>query len=68
MDGQRVYTANANSNAKAWSLPGGSSTISGVWRGLSGAAISNREVFCGSGYSTFGFGTRNNVFYAFELP
>ena len=34
---------------------------------LSGAAISNGEVFWGSGYSNFGGGTPNNALYAFEL-
>lgn len=35
VDGQRVYTANANSNLVPWTLPGGGgTTINGVWTGL----------------------------------
>ncbi|TIC87544.1 polyvinylalcohol dehydrogenase [Nocardioides sp. GY 10113] len=34
VDGQRVYTANANSGAVPWTLPDGSTTASGVWSGL----------------------------------
>ncbi|MEQ6902685.1 PQQ-binding-like beta-propeller repeat protein [Nocardioides sp. YIM 152588] len=34
VDGRRVYTANANSNAAEWILPDGSSTSDGVWSGL----------------------------------
>jgi polyvinyl alcohol dehydrogenase (cytochrome) len=34
VDGARVYTANANSNAIPWTLPGGAVTTSGVWSGL----------------------------------
>jgi polyvinyl alcohol dehydrogenase (cytochrome) len=129
VDGARVYTANANSNNKSWTLPDGSATTTGVWSGLdaatgqllwqtvpspagstsgptsttngvvfacaldplgtmyamngatgqvlwtftsggsclSGAAITQGEVFWGSGYSNFGFGTPNNKLYAFEL-
>jgi polyvinyl alcohol dehydrogenase (cytochrome) len=129
VDGRRVYTANANSNLKPWTLPNGQVIHSGVWSGLdaatgqllwqtappfggatsgpvttangvvfgcaldatghmyalnaatgavlwqfasggsclSGAAISNGELFWGSGYSNFGFGTPNNKLYAFEL-
>ncbi len=129
VDGARVYTANANSNAVTWTLPDGSTVDYGVWSGLdastgevlwqtapefgggasgpvttangvvfgcsldaagymyalnaatgavlwsfmsggsclSGAAISNGEVYWGSGYSNFGFGTPNNKLYAFEI-
>lgn len=129
VDGRRVYTANANSNTKPWTLPNGNVTNAGVWSGidattgallwqttpphggstsgpvttanglvfgcaldatghmyalnaatgavlwqfasggscLSGAAISNGELYWGSGYSNFGFGTPNNTLYAFEL-
>jgi len=35
---------------------------------LSGAAISNGEVYWGSGYSNFGLGTPSNKVYAFKLP
>lgn len=34
VDGQRVYTANANSNFVEWTLPDGSTTTNGVWSGL----------------------------------
>jgi len=34
VDGTRVYTANANSNFVAWTLPGGGTTTEGVWSGL----------------------------------
>lgn len=34
---------------------------------LSGAAISNGEVYWGSGYTNFGAGTPNNKLYAFEI-
>lgn len=129
-DGTRVYTANANSQAKPWELPDGSVTNAGVWSGLdaatgellwqttpphgggtsgpvttangvvygcsldplgymyaldaatgevlwefasggsclSGAAISDGELFWGSGYSNNFFGTPNDKLYAFELP
>lgn len=129
VDGRRVYTANANSDLKPWTLPNGQVVQSGIWSGLdaatgellwqtvppfggstsgpvttangvvfgcaldatghmyalnaatgavlwqfasggsclSGAAISNGELFWGSGYSNFGFGTPNNKLYAFEL-
>ena len=130
VDGTRVYTANANSDRKPWTLPDGTETDEGIWSGLdaatgeilwqttppngggasgpattangvvygcsldplghmyalnaatgavlweypsggsclSGAAISNGELFWGSGYSNFGFGTPNNKLYKFGLP
>ncbi len=34
VDGQRVYTANANSDAATWVLPDGTTTMDGVWSGL----------------------------------
>lgn len=37
VDGQRVYTANANYNQVPWTLPSGSSTTNGVWSGLDAA-------------------------------
>ena len=37
VDGDRVYTANANSNFIPWTLPDGSSTTNGVWSGLDAA-------------------------------
>ena len=37
VDGQRVYTANANSNSVPWTLPTGGTTTSGVWSGLDAA-------------------------------
>ena len=134
VDGQRVYTANSNSNFQPWTLPDASVTTRGVWSALdvatgqvlwqfttpnndvggwgdtsgpvttangvvfscsvgasgymyalnaatgavlwqfasggsclSGAAISNGEVYWGSGYSNFGLGSPNNMLYAFEI-
>lgn len=129
VDDRRIYTANANSDLKPWTLPSGAVTSAGLWTGLdaatgailwqttptmgggasgpvttangvvfgcsldplghmyaldassgavlwrfasggsclSGAAISRGEVFWGSGYSNFGFGTPNHQLYAFEL-
>lgn len=37
VDGQRVYTADSNSNAKSWTLPDGSVTTRGVWSSLDAA-------------------------------
>lgn len=37
VDSQRVYTANANSAASPWTLPGGSTTTAGVWSALDNA-------------------------------
>jgi polyvinyl alcohol dehydrogenase (cytochrome) len=37
VDGQRVYTANANSNGVLWPLPDGSLTTAGVWSALDAA-------------------------------
>jgi polyvinyl alcohol dehydrogenase (cytochrome) len=138
VDGQRVFTANSNSNEKPWLLPDGTTTYRGVWSALdagtgevlwqrttpdgggisyhtwgdtsgpvsaangvmfscsvlsagmmyaldaatgevlwsfnsggsclSGAAVSNGEVYWGSGYSNFGGGTPNDKLYAFKLP
>jgi polyvinyl alcohol dehydrogenase (cytochrome) len=134
VDGQRVYTANSNSNFVPWTLPDSNVTTHGVWTAmdagtgevlwqktpptfdvsgwgdtsgpvttangvvfscsvgpsgymyaldgatgavlwsfasggscLSGAAISNGEVYWGSGYSNFGLGQPNNKLYAFKL-
>jgi len=56
-----MYALNAATGAILWSFASGGSC-------LSGAAISNGTLFWGSGYSNFGFGTANNVLYAFGLP
>ncbi len=37
VDGDRVYTANANSNFIPWTLPGGAVTTAGVWTGINAA-------------------------------
>ena len=37
VDGQRVYTANANSNLVPWTLPNGAVTTAGVWSGIAAA-------------------------------
>ena len=34
VDSRRVYTANANSNAVAWTLPNGTITTDGIWSGI----------------------------------
>lgn len=56
-----MYALNGATGAILWTFASGGSC-------LSGAAISNGEVFWGSGYSNFGFGTPNNKLYAFDLP
>jgi len=56
-----MYALHAATGAVLWSFASGGSC-------LSGAAISNGEVYWGSGYGNFGFGTPNNKLYAFELP
>jgi polyvinyl alcohol dehydrogenase (cytochrome) len=136
VDGKRVYVADANSDGRLWTLPGGATTRRGVWSALdaatgqvlwqrttptndmtnswgdtsgpvttangvmfscsvaasgymfalsaasgeelwrfasggsclSGAAISNGEVYWGSGYDNFGIGTSSHKLYAFKLP
>ena len=55
-----TYAMNATTGAMLWRYPSGGSC-------LSGAAISRGVVYCGSGYSNFGFGTPNNKVYAFEV-
>jgi polyvinyl alcohol dehydrogenase (cytochrome) len=57
VDGERAYTANANSNYVPWELPDGSVT----------KAIAKGSVYWGSGYSNFGGGTPNNKVYAFTV-
>jgi len=37
VDGQRIYTANSNSNFQKWTLPNGDTVISGVWSALDAA-------------------------------
>jgi len=56
-----MHALNAATGELLWSFNSGGSC-------LSGAAISNGEVYWGSGYSNFGQGTPNNVLYAFKLP
>ncbi|WP_205624069.1 PQQ-binding-like beta-propeller repeat protein [Marinobacterium rhizophilum] len=34
VDGQRIYTANANSDLEDWTLPDGSTTTNGVWSAM----------------------------------
>jgi polyvinyl alcohol dehydrogenase (cytochrome) len=55
-----MYAMDAATGQILWQFASGGSC-------LSGAAISNGEVFWGSGYSNFGFGTPNNKLYAFGL-
>jgi len=57
-----MYALNAATGAVLWEFASGGSC-------LSGAAISNGNVFWGSGYGNLGFGgTPNNKLYAFQLP
>jgi len=37
VDGERVYTANANSGGVSWTLPNGDDTVAGVWSALDAA-------------------------------
>ena len=57
-----MYALDGATGAVLWTFASGGSC-------LSGAAISNGEVYWGSGYSNFGgaFGGPNNKLYAFEL-
>jgi polyvinyl alcohol dehydrogenase (cytochrome) len=69
VDSTMVYTANANSNAVPWTLPGGQSTTNGIWSGLdasSGAIV--WQVTPSSGGSTSGpVTTANGVVYGCSL-
>jgi polyvinyl alcohol dehydrogenase (cytochrome) len=56
-----MYALNGATGAVLWEFKSEGSC-------LSGASISNGEVYWGSGYSNFGFGTPNNKLYAFKLP
>jgi polyvinyl alcohol dehydrogenase (cytochrome) len=55
-----MYAMDAATGAIKWTFESGGGC-------LSGAAISNGQVFWGSGYSNFGFSTPNNKLYAFGL-
>jgi len=55
-----MYALDAATGAVLWSFASGGSC-------LSGAAISNGEVYWGSGYDNFGLGMANNKLYAFKL-
>ena len=55
-----MYALNGATGEVLWTFASGGSC-------LSGAAISQGEVFWGSGYSNFGFGTANNKVYSFEI-
>jgi polyvinyl alcohol dehydrogenase (cytochrome) len=55
-----MYAMDAATGEVKWEFESGGSC-------LSGAAISNGQVFWGSGYSNFGFGLPNNELYAFGL-
>jgi polyvinyl alcohol dehydrogenase (cytochrome) len=56
-----MYAMDAATGEVLWTFASGGSC-------LSGAAISNGEVYWGSGYSNRGLGTPNNKLYAFGLP
>jgi polyvinyl alcohol dehydrogenase (cytochrome) len=55
-----MYALDAATGAILWEFASGGSC-------LSGAAISNGEVYWGSGYANLGAGTSNNKLYAFEI-
>lgn len=55
-----MVALNGATGAVLWQFASGGSC-------LSGAAIAGGNLFWGSGYSNFGFGTPNNKLYAFEL-
>ncbi|MFO0585540.1 MAG: PQQ-binding-like beta-propeller repeat protein [Anaeromyxobacter sp.] len=55
-----MYALDGATGRILWSFASGGSC-------LSGAAISNGDLFWGSGYSNFGFGTPNNKLYAFTV-
>ena len=55
-----MYAMDAATGAIKWSFESGGGC-------LSGASISNGQVFWGSGYRNFGFSTPNNKLYAFGL-
>ena len=56
-----MYALNGSKGAVLWQFASGGSC-------LSGAAIPNGELYWGSGYSNFGFGTPNNKLFKFGLP
>jgi polyvinyl alcohol dehydrogenase (cytochrome) len=55
-----MYALNGATGDVLWSFASGGSC-------LSGAAVSNGEVYWGSGYGNFGLGTSNNRLYAFDI-
>lgn len=55
-----MYALEAATGRRLWQFSSGGSC-------LSGAAISNGQVFWGSGYANLGFGTPNQKLYAFEV-
>ena len=55
-----MYALDGATGQILWSFASGGSC-------LSGAAISNGDLFWGSGYSNFGFGTSNNKLFAFTV-
>ena len=61
MDPQgNMYAMDSSTGKIMWNYPSGGSC-------LSGAAITNHDVYWGSGYSNFGSGTPNNLFYSFTI-
>ena len=69
VDGKRVYTANANSNVKPWTLPDGTTTMQGVWSGIDAATGELLwQVTPSSGGGTSGpVTTANGVVYGCSL-
>ena len=69
VDGKRVYTANANSNFKPWTLPNGTTVVTGMWSGLD--AVTGQILWQTA--PTFGGGasgpatTANGVMYGCSL-
>jgi polyvinyl alcohol dehydrogenase (cytochrome) len=56
-----MYAFNAATGQTLWSFESGGSVNSG-------AAVVDGNVYWGSGYANFGFGTGNNKLYSFGLP
>ncbi len=69
VDGNRVYTANANSNFIPWTLPGGATTTDGVWSGLDAATgeILWQTVPSGGGSTSGPVSTANGVVFGCSL-
>jgi polyvinyl alcohol dehydrogenase (cytochrome) len=69
VDGTRIYTANANSNFKPWTLPNGQVTLDGVWTGLDAVtgAVLWQTVPPNGGNASGPASTANGVVYGCSL-